>query len=245
MPEAIFSRLTPLYSKAALEAFASARVAVIGVGGVGSWTAEALVRNGIRHVTLIDSDEVEVTNINRQLQALHSTVGTPKVKALGERLLDINPELDLRMLVERVLPETVDDILTDVDSVLDCIDSIDDKAALIACAKKKNLAIYASGGAGGKLNPDSIAVADLALTTDDPLLASVRRELRHRYGFPAQGASKSKSLFGVKAVYCAEPMKVNPEASSNRMFGTAVFMTATFGMRLAAELLNDLADKAL
>ena len=174
---------------------ARAHVLVAGLGGVGSYCAEALARAGVGRLTLIDHDVVAVSNINRQLPALLSTVGQPKAELMAARIRDINPECELTVIREFLIPETVADIVpADVDFVIDCIDSLNCKVALVATSVERGLKVASSMGAGNKLDPTRIRIADISKTEMCPLASVMRKRLRKR-GIPK----------GVLTVFSDEP----------------------------------------
>lgn len=252
-----FGGIERLYGRRASLAFREAHVAVAGLGGVGSWAAEALVRNGIGTITLIDMDDVCVSNTNRQLHALDGQYGRTKTDVMAERLRAINPQADIRIHFGFVTAGNVADLITrDMDGVVDAIDSVKSKAALIAHCQRQKIPLVVAGGAGGQIDPTRIEVADLSRTTQDPLLAKVRNLLRREYGF----SRNPKRRFGIEAVYSTEQL-VYPAADGEvchqkpttggpvRLdcatgFGAAAPVTATFGLIAASRLINRLARKA-
>lgn len=239
-----FGGVARVLGAAALERLRAAHVAVIGLGGVGSWAVEALARSGVGALTLVDLDEVCLTNVNRQLPALTSTVGQPKVAVLAARVADIHPAVRVQARAEFFTAETAADLLAPrYDAVLDAMDSPSLKALLLAGCRERGIPAVTSGGAGGRRDPIQIRVADLALTGRDPLLAEVRKRLRCEFGFPRGGR-----LFGVDAVFSTEPRRALPEegcdradahhggAACERRFGALCFVTAAFGMAAAAQV---------
>lgn len=196
-----FSGIGRLYGQKNLQHLAEAHFVVVGLGGVGSWAAEALARSGVGKITLIDMDEVCVTNINRQLPALTATVGRPKVAVLAERLTEINPEIEL-VLLEDFLDKTniKQYILPEQDFVIDAIDAPTVKSALMAYCKARKIPLLMVGSAGGKSDPRQVTSADLGRTTSDPMLAKVRQQLYRWYNF----ARDKQRKFGVEAVYSTE-----------------------------------------
>ena len=218
-----------LFKKEGLDKLKNAKVMVVGLGCVGSFAAEFLARAGVGNLTIVDGDVVDITNINRQLPALHSTVGQPKVKIVGDRLMDINPELNLTRVQEFLSPERAFELVTpEFDYVLDCIDSITPKLNLILAAKRKKVKIVSNMGAGGKYEASKVKVADISKTEYCPLAKNIRKRLRK------EGISK-----GVKAVFSTE----EPDQSSLKMtdgsnfkksfFGTNSWMPALFGLHAA------------
>lgn len=228
-----------LFKAEGLEKLKNANVMVVGLGGVGSFAAEFIARAGVGNMTIVDGDTVDITNINRQLPALHSTVGEPKVKIVGDRLMDINPELNLTRVEEFLSPERAFELVTpDFDYVLDCIDSITPKLNLIIAAKRKKVKIISNMGAGGKYEASKVRVADISKTDVCPLAKTVRKRLKK------EGVSK-----GVKAVFSIE----TPDQSSLKMtngqnfkksfFGTNSWMPALFGLHAAETVVRYLLKK--
>lgn len=252
MADEKFSGIGRVYGDAALNRFAQQHVAVIGLGGVGSWAVEALARSGVGGLTLIDLDDVCVTNINRQLPALTTTVGQLKTTVLAERVKAINPACEVRVIDDFLAAENLAEYLGEpVTGVLDAIDSVNVKAALIAWCKRRKLPLVVCGGAGGQVDPGQVTSTDLAKATQDPLLAKVRSMLRRDYNF-SRNPSRS---FGVKAVYSTEQLRypqgdgrwshAKPGSGSMRMdcstgFGAAMPVTCTFAMHAVALLLEKL-----
>ncbi|HRB72077.1 tRNA threonylcarbamoyladenosine dehydratase [Flavobacterium sp. WV_118_3] len=228
-----------LFKKEGLEKLKNANVLIVGMGGVGSFAAEFIARAGVGKMTIVDGDTVDITNINRQLPALHSTVGQPKVKIVGDRLMDINPELELTRIEEFLSPERAFELITpEFDYVLDCIDSITPKLNLILAAKRKKVKIISNMGAGGKLLASKIVVKDISKTDVCPLAKTIRKRLKK------EGIST-----GVKAVFSTE----KPDESSLKMtdgqnfkksfFGTNSWMPALFGLHAAETVVRYLLAK--
>jgi tRNA A37 threonylcarbamoyladenosine dehydratase len=194
-----FGGIQRLYGAAALARFRSAHVCVIGVGGVGSWAVEALARSAIGQLTLIDLDNVAESNINRQIQALSDTIGQAKIKALAERIAQINPYCRVTQIEDFITPDNLEQMIgsLQVDYIIDAIDSVKAKTALIAFCRARQIALITIGGAGGQVDPTRIDVRDLSKTEQEPLLAKVRKRLRSHYGFP-RGL---KNKFNVDAVF--------------------------------------------
>lgn len=229
----------------------AAHIAVIGIGGVGTWTAEALARSGVGELTLIDLDEICVTNINRQLHALDGQIGKPKATALAERLRLINPEIVVREEIAFFTEATAERLLEPgFGCIVDAIDSVKQKAFLIATCKERGIPIVASGGAGGKSDPSKLSTADLAFATNDRLLRLIRKELRRNYDFPPE---ITKAPFGIPAVYSTEnarfpwsdgTVREDPEPGSELRlncdsgFGTSAPVTGAFGLTAAAEAIR-------
>ena len=247
-----FGGVARLYGSAALQRFQAARVVVVGIGGVGSWIVEALARSAVGHLTLIDLDMVAESNVNRQLHALSGEFGKAKVNAMAERVLAINPSCAVTTIDDFVTPDNLETTLgTDIDYVVDAIDQVRTKAAMIAWCKRRGIPVISSGGAGGQIDPTRIEVADLARTIQDPLLSKVRSLLRKEYGFTRVPQKK----FGVSAVFSSEPLRT-PDTGANCSepsslaglncagFGSSVCVTATFGFFAAGEVLKHLASAA-
>jgi tRNA A37 threonylcarbamoyladenosine dehydratase len=245
-----------LYGQAALARFAAAHVCVVGVGGVGSWAAEALARSGIGELTLIDMDDACVTNANRQLQALDGDWGRPKVVLLAERFRRINPACRVHAVEEFVARENLQQLVTPaMHHVIDAIDVAGTKAALIAHCKRNKIPVVTVGAAGGQRDPTQVRVVDLNRTRNDALAAKVRSILRRHYGW----SRNPQRHYSVPCVHSLEQMRypssdggvscAKPEAGELRTrldcasgFGAAMTVTATFGMVAVARVLERLAE---
>ncbi|MCB9730063.1 MAG: tRNA threonylcarbamoyladenosine dehydratase [Deltaproteobacteria bacterium] len=239
-----FGGIVRLYGVAAAERIRRARVAIVGVGGVGSWTAEALARTGVAGLDLIDLDDVCISNANRQLHALDGEVGRPKVTVMAERIQRIHPGCEVRAIAEFFTAETADALLdAPYDVVVDAIDSPRHKCLLLARCHARGQAVVTVGAAGGRRDPSQIATADLSLATHDGLLRRVRRRLRDEHGFAREG------LFGIDAVYSREAAWYptpdgevcleGPKDAALRLdcqsgYGTASFTTGAFGLAAAS-----------
>jgi tRNA threonylcarbamoyladenosine dehydratase len=209
-------------------------VLVVGVGGVGSFAAEFLTRANVGKITIVDGDVVDITNINRQLPALHSTVGKPKIDVVGDRLLDINPELNLVKIQEFLSPEMAFDIVSnEYDYVLDCIDSITPKINLILGAKRKRVKIISSMGAGGKMEASKVAVTDISKTKNCFLAKTIRKRLK-----------KENINKGLKVIYSSEiqdesSLKTTDGSNFKKSFyGTNSYMPALFGLYAAETVIR-------
>lgn len=232
-----FERTQILIGDAGLECLASKHVVVAGLGGVGSYCAEALARAGIGRLTIIDHDVVAISNINRQLPALLSSVDQPKVELMAARIRDINPACSLRSQREFIVPESVaSQIPADADYVIDCIDSLNCKTALVEHCVKIGIPVASSMGAGNRLDPSRIKLADLSKTHGCPLAAMMRKRLKRR------GITK-----GVLTVFTDEPPRPPrpPEPVSGRgrpraVNGTISYMPPLFGLMLAGEVIRQL-----
>lgn len=219
----IFSRTEMLLGSDNLGRIARAKVILFGVGGVGSWCAEALVRSGIRHLTIVDSDCVDPSNINRQLPALTTTIGRLKVEVLRERLLDINPEANILARQERYSPDTADDFhLHEYNYVIDAIDSLNDKLNLILRCTRRSAAplqLFSSMGAARKLDPLQVHASEFWKVDGCPLAASLRKRMRKEKQFPER---KFICVWSPERCDTAQPK------------GTLMPVTATFGLTLAS-----------
>jgi tRNA threonylcarbamoyladenosine dehydratase len=251
-----FGGVARLYGVDALERFKNAHVCVIGVGGVGSWVVEALARTAIGHLTLIDLDNVAESNINRQIQATSETLGKAKITALAERIAQINPFCIVTQIEDFILPENVHDMLSAArfDYVIDAMDHVKAKTAVIAYCREQQIPLITIGAAGGQTDPGKIDIRDLSRTEQEPLLALVRKRLRQNHGFPRG----SKNKFGIDAVFSMEVLTMPETAEACDVadgasaavtglncagFGSSVVVTASFGLRAAAHVLNQLANK--
>ncbi|MDH4050544.1 MAG: tRNA threonylcarbamoyladenosine dehydratase [Rubrivivax sp.] len=231
-----FGGLRRLYGDAGYQRLRTAHVAVVGVGGVGSWAVEALARSGVAGLVLIDLDHVAESNVNRQLQATSDTLGMAKVLALQARVAAIHPGCAVRPVEAFVEPDNWPALLPHaVDVVIDACDQVRAKLALAAWALQSGTPLVCVGAAGGKRLPQQVAVDDLAAVTHDPLLASLRQRLRREHGAPRQGP------IGVRCVYSRENVQrpqenCDVDGSLNCAgYGSSVAVTATFGMTAAAE----------
>jgi tRNA A37 threonylcarbamoyladenosine dehydratase len=243
-----------LYGDCALERFREAHVCVIGIGGVGSWAAEALARSAVGRLTLIDLDHVAESNINRQLHALTGTLGMAKVQVMAARIGQINPDCRVTVIEDFITLENLADLLhSDYDHVIDCIDGFRIKAALIAHCRRRRIRLVTVGGAGGQTDPTRVRVADLSRTEHDALFSKTRKLLRQDYGFP----KNLKRRFDIPCVYSDE-QPLFPTGDGNaghdkphgagigRLncaggLGSSMAVTATFGLVAAAHALKKLA----
>jgi len=248
-------RITRLLGEPAMDRLARAHVAVFGVGGVGSFTAEALARSGVGRLTLIDGERVCVTNINRQLHATEATLGRPKVEAMAERLRLIHPEARVDEVHEHYVADNAERMLPSggFDYVVDAIDTVTSKLNLLARCLTLGLPVVSSMGAAGRLDPTKVRVTDLAETQGDPFAADVRKYLRMRYDIrrnpfgitavwstekPLTGLSLKGDEAGLPGVRAAEPGKRAPKC-----LGSAAFVTGVFGMTVASVVVRALAGE--
>jgi tRNA A37 threonylcarbamoyladenosine dehydratase len=252
--DARFSGIGRLFGVEGLRRLQRAHVCVVGIGGVGSWAVEALARSGIGALTLVDLDDICVTNVNRQLHALDGSIGQPKAEAMARRARAINPDCAVRPLHAFFTESNANEILeTRFDYVLDAIDSISKKCLLIAKCREKDIPVIVVGGAGGRRNPTELHISDLAHSSHDRLLAQVRSTLRGEHGFP-----RGEKAFGIDCVYsrerllyprsdgtvCAqrEPgtaLRLDCESG----YGTACFVTGAFGFAAAGHIVESIAGK--
>lgn len=224
-----------LIKEEGLEKLNKANVLVIGLGGVGSFAAEFLARSGVGNMTIVDGDTVDITNINRQLPALHSTVGKHKVEVVAERLLDINPGLNLKKINEFLNPERMDEILESdkFNYILDCIDSITPKLCLIKAAKRKKIKLISSMGAGGKTDPSKVMVRDISKTQNCFLARQIRKRLKK------ENINKGFRCVFSNELQQEESLKLTDGANYKRSFyGTVSYIPAIFGLYAAAEVIN-------
>ncbi len=241
-----FSGVAKIYGDDSFHHYENSHVMVIGIGGVGSWAVEALARTGIGELTLVDMDVVAASNINRQLPAMTATLGCEKIEIMAERCRSINPRIKINLIDDYLTPENVKEILSgNPDIILDCIDDVKAKFALMLHCRFNKVPLIVSGGAGGKLDPLKIRVADLSRTEQDPMLAKLRAQLR------AKGiCKKPKEKFGITCVYSID----NPFSSADVCasaglrcggYGSAVVVTSSFAMVAVSEVLKKLNSKRL
>ncbi len=229
-----------LVKEEGIERLQNANILIVGLGGVGSFAAEFLVRSGIGNLTIVDGDTVDITNINRQLPALNSTIGKNKTDVVAERILDINPEINLKKINEFLEPERMEEILTQekFDYVLDCIDSLSPKLALIITCKRKKIKLVSAMGAGGKTDPSKVMVRDISKTNNCFLAKQIRKKLK-----------KEKIHKGFRCVFSTEiqdenSLKMTDGSNYKKSFyGTISYMPAIFGLYAAAEVIRFLLKK--
>lgn len=255
-----FDRMGRLIGDAMMEKLFKTHVMILGLGGVGSWAAEAIVRSGVGHVTLVDHDEICITNANRQLHSLQGVVGHKKAQVMAERLRKINPQAKIDVLTLFYNKETSAEILAlKPDYILDAIDNLTAKTHLLNECRTQHLKIITSGGASAKMDPTRIQIVDLAQTYIDPLSHSVRKILRSEYNFPRE------KFFGIPCVFSdEEPMptielnydhgqgfkcvcpqgEFDPHSCLHRsvIYGTAGFVTGAFGLAMASWVVRDLTN---
>ena len=258
-----FGGISRLYGKSNMDFIAKAHVAVVGIGGVGSWAAEALARSGVGKITLIDMDDVCISNTNRQIHALSGTIGQSKVGVMAERLRQINPECCVVAIDDFLTAETLNYLPDDLNYVIDAIDSVKHKAAMIHHCCRRKIPIICAGGAGGQTDPTTVSIQDLSKTFNDPLLAKVRSTLRRYYGF----SKNPKRRFGVRCVYSTQQInypqpdgtvchqKAEPDDDQARRgaprldceggLGASVCVTATFGLVAVSFALQKIVEKGV
>ena len=249
-----FGGIARLYGEHGLLAFEKASVCVIGIGGVGSWAAEALARSAVGRITLIDLDNVAESNVNRQIHAASNQIGRPKIEVMAERICGINPECVVTLHETFVEPDNLQELIGDeFNYVIDCIDTYRTKASLIAYCRRHRIKVITVGGAGGQVDPQKIRIADLSRTQHDPLLAKTRKLLRKSFNFPVN----PKRRFDIPCVYSDEQQvyptgdggvcRTKPETGvagglQCGGFGSAMTVTATFGLVATAHVLGKLAQ---
>lgn len=233
------------YGIAALPVLAQSRVMVIGIGGVGSWAAEALARTGIGHMLLVDLDDICVSNINRQSHALNSTVGQLKVEATAKRLRDINPELVVDVEPSFLSKKNFERLLAwNPDVIVDCTDDVENKVLMAVTCRAQGRLLVTVGASGGRRDPGKITASDLSTTRNDRLLYRIRKILRQDFGFPGE----NQGDFGIPCVYSNERpvyptadgcLSHEPQTPGQGMdcasgYGSVTFVTGTFGFHVAA-----------
>lgn len=251
-----FQGTKTLYGTSAVDTFAAAHIYVIGVGGVGSWAAEALARTAVGTITLIDLDVLVASNVNRQLPALDSTFGQSKIAAMASRMREINPKVTLNLMDDFLTVDNVETLLPSRQEakgaaaqgkpivILDCVDDMNAKLAIALHCRFNKLKLVCAGGAGGKIDPTQIKVSDLRESYQDPLLAKLRNKLRHEKGIN----STLKEKFGIKCVYSTEPPRVDKSCQTGGLhcggYGSAVVVTSVVAMMMVSEALQLLIKQA-
>lgn len=244
-----FRGIDLLYSNGFADYLKNQTVMIIGIGGVGSWSCETLIRSGIEKLILVDLDEVCVSNFNRQSHTQPNTIGMSKTTAMANKLKEINPNCEIQEVQDFYTQSTSEKILSlKPNWVIDAIDSLSPKCMLISETKKKNMNLVVTGGAGGKKDPNQINISDLNHSINDGLLARARKKLRKEYKFP-----QDKEAYGIKCVYSKEKtyiIKDNDQESEKKRIinchnglGTASFITAQFGMMAASIVINEIYEE--
>ena len=224
-----FSRTELIIGKEGIDKLNKAKVAIFGLGGVGSFVTEGLVRAGIGNFLLVDKDVFDITNLNRQLLATRKTIGKPKVEVAKERILDINPNVKVEILQEFFMPESRDFFDDSIDYIIDCIDTVTAKIELVVRAKSKNIPIISCMGTGNKLDPTKFEIADIYKTSVCPLAKVMRKEL------------KDRSIESLKVLYSKEePIKHNKTIDGKLVPGSISFVPSVAGLIIAGEVIKDL-----
>jgi tRNA A37 threonylcarbamoyladenosine dehydratase len=261
-----FGGISRLYGISGATILQQSHFCVIGIGGVGSWAAEALARNGIGQITLIDLDDICVTNINRQIHALTDTIGESKVEIMSARIKQINPDCQVNTIEDFVTTENLNELMAaHYDYVIDAIDSVDIKTRLIAHCKRIKMPIITIGGAGGQVDPTKITITDLSKTYQDPLLAKVKNQLRREFNFPRANITKAnKRKFAIDAVFSTEQLRypndlggvclakpdtIEGNKSTMRLdcssgFGATTHVTATFAFFAVGRAIDKLLKRS-
>lgn len=224
-----------LIKEAGIEKLKKSSILIVGMGGVGSFAAEFIARSGVGNLTIVDGDIIDITNINRQLPALHSTVGDDKVELMARRILDINPELNLTRINEFLNPERMEEVIQtgNFDYILDCIDSVSPKLALIKAARKNKIKIISSMGAGGKLDPSKVMVRDISKTRNCYLAKQVRKRLKK------EGINKGFRCVFSTEIQREDSLKMTDGSNYKKSFyGTISYMPAIFGLYAASEVIR-------
>lgn len=247
-----FGGVRRLYGEQGLTKLKNAHVVVIGIGGVGSWAVEALARNAVGQLKLIDLDNVAESNFNRQIHAVDGNIGKPKVSVMAERVHAINPSCQVDTIDDFISPDNISTLLSSrAIVILDCTDDVKAKIALAAYCKQQSITLYMAGAAGGRLNPMYLKIADLSRVTGDKLLAKVRNQLRRDHAFPKASSTKKPSKFGISCVYSDEPV-IKPNAVCETAeenisaglscagYGSSVCVTAPFGFAMAQLAIDNL-----
>ena len=239
-----FAGVAKIYGEDSFNHYEHSHVMVIGIGGVGSWAVEALARTGLGELTLVDMDVIAASNINRQLPAMTTTLGHEKIQVMAERCRAINPRIKINLIDDYLTADNIQDVLANTpDLILDCIDDVKAKFALMLHCRFNKIPLIVSGGAGGKLDPLKIRVADLSKTEQDPMLAKLRTQLRSK-GI----CKKPKEKFGITCVYSID----NPFSSAEVCpsaglrcggYGSAVVVTSSFAMVAVSDVLKKLDQK--
>lgn len=228
-----------LLGNEALERMRNLNILVVGLGGVGSFAAEFLARAGVGNMTIVDGDTVDLSNTNRQLPAMHSTVGQLKTDIMAARMRDINPELNLKVLSEFLTPKSVKELITkEFDYVFDCIDSIQPKQYLIVACKQNDVRVISSMGAGGRIDPSKVQVADIAESFNCPFAQQVRKGLKRK------GVRRGVTVvFSSELVDRATMMLSDGGRFKKSFYGTSSYIPALFGLHMASVVVQEIAEK--
>ena len=224
-----FQREIMLIGKENLEKLKKSKVIIYGIGGVGSFVCEALARAGIENLILVDYDKIEITNLNRQIHALHSTIGKQKTEAMKNRILDINPKAKVETYYNKETKEKEEELINEtINYVIDCVDTVTTKLKLIETAKRKNIPIISSMGTGNKLDPTKFEITDIYKTTVCPLAKVMRKEL------------KKRNIKNLKVVYSKEEPKTQIENQEKRTPASISFVPSVAGLIIASEVVKDI-----
>lgn len=250
-----FGGIQRLYGADATDILADAHICVVGIGGVGSWIVEALARTAVGKITLIDYDDICPSNVNRQIHAHDGQFGRKKIEAMAERIAGINPECICTPIDDFVTLDNMEGYLDrGYDFVIDAIDSIKFKSAMIAFCKRRKIPIIATGGAGGLTDPTAVQIADLSRTFNDPLASKVRSQLRQQYGF----SKNAQRRFGVECVFSSQQQVYpRPDGTVSHQkpgihgvsldcrfgYGSASFVTASFGFAAVSRVISKILQK--
>lgn len=245
-----FGGIQRLYGKKAFQVLQKAHICIVGLGGVGSWAVESLARTGLGELTLVDFDDICVSNTNRQIHASKDQIGKMKTQALKERLLQINPQLKVHEIQEAYSLDTDAKIFSSqYDGVIDAMDDLRNKFHLVLSCKQQGIPLVIAGAAGGRRDPSQIQVADLSKTKEDPMLATLRKNLRRKANFPRQGRFDLPSVFSTEkprfmdsagCMSTIKPDDFNKPLDCATGFGTVSHVTAVFGFMLSHLLIESL-----
>jgi tRNA A37 threonylcarbamoyladenosine dehydratase len=247
-----FGGIARLYGEEGLYRLINSHVAVIGIGGIGSWAAESLARSGVGSITLVDLDDICITNTNRQIHATTESIGKMKVEILKDRILSINPDCQVFAIADFFTPTTAEKILeTNFDFVIDAIDSLDNKCLLASLCRQKNISFITTGGAAGKRDLLQIQIADLAKSFNDSLLFQMRKKLRQEFNFekPTGHSLSKRRDFNIMSVFSPEEPVLLPQENCDVEkrncdwgMGSTTHVTATFGFAAAGFVINKLSQ---
>ena len=224
-----FYRTELLIGKYGIEKLKKAKVAIFGIGGVGSYTVEGLARSGIENFILVDNDIVSLSNINRQIIATHKTIGVPKVEVAKQRILEINPNANMEIYQKLFMPETEGILTEDIDYIIDCVDTVTAKIELVMRANKLNIPIISCMGTGNKLDPTRFEITDISKTSVCPLAKVMRKELKNR------GIRKLKVIYSKE-----EPIKLIGSTEEKVKAGSISFVPSVAGLIIAGEVIKDI-----
>jgi tRNA A37 threonylcarbamoyladenosine dehydratase len=244
MNEDFFEGIIKLYGKQGLKHLSKAHFLIVGIGGVGSWAAEALARSGAGKISLIDLDDICMTNINRQVHSLVSTIGQPKVNVMAKRLFEINPDIQVNCVLEMLTKSNIEELIGKDDKiVIDCIDSVTSKCHLVDYCYKEKIPLVVVGGAGGHTQPDKIEIADLSETRQDKILWRIRKRLKQNFNFPREGKWDISAIFipskRIEPSTCEDDIdELDDKLNCQGRLGSASFVTGSFGFFAASEGIN-------